>query len=172
MNSKGARDMTERPVRTEMPNSIELTVVNKFRREIWSKFLKGIKEYQLIQAGDKIAVCISGGKDSMLMALCMKRLQRYDCLDRGTIRICDDPFLPVPAYHISIDFRNDERYVRVHSPAAGIIDDYGPGLGSERSKPSARLCARGKQRNVKPSVAERVVRQFLNRMLFSHEGKR
>ena len=69
--------MTERPVRTEMPNSIELSVVNKFRREIWTKFLKGIKEYQLIQAGDKIAVCISGGKDSMLMAMCMKRLQRY-----------------------------------------------------------------------------------------------
>ena len=69
--------MTERPVRTEMPNAIELSVVNKFRREIWTKFLKGIKEYQLIQAGDKIAVCISGGKDSMLMAMCMKRLQRY-----------------------------------------------------------------------------------------------
>ncbi len=69
--------MTERPVRTEMPNNIELTIVGKFRREIWTKFLKGIKEYQLIQAGDRIAVCISGGKDSMLMAMCMKRLQRY-----------------------------------------------------------------------------------------------
>ena len=69
--------MTERPVRTEMPNRIELSVVGKFRREIWTKFLKGIKEYELIQEGDKIAVCISGGKDSMLMAMCMKRLQRY-----------------------------------------------------------------------------------------------
>ena len=69
--------MTERPVRTEFPNQIELSVVNKFRREIWTKFLKGIKEYDLIQEGDKIAVCISGGKDSMLMAMCMKRLQRY-----------------------------------------------------------------------------------------------
>ena len=69
--------MTERPVRTEMPNAIELSVVSKFRREIWTKFLKGIKEYQLVQEGDKIAVCISGGKDSMLMAMCMKCLQRY-----------------------------------------------------------------------------------------------
>ena len=60
-----------------MPNDIELSVVKKFRREIWAKFLKGIKEYELIQEGDKIAVCISGGKDSMLMAMCMKRLQRY-----------------------------------------------------------------------------------------------
>ena len=69
--------MTEKPVRTEMPNAIELSIINKFRKTIWTKFLKGIKEYELIQAGDKIAVCISGGKDSMLMAMCMKRLQRY-----------------------------------------------------------------------------------------------
>nr|WP_072418239.1 MULTISPECIES: ATP-binding protein [unclassified Ruminococcus] len=61
----------------EIPNNIELSVVRKFRRTIWSRFLKGIKEYDLIQEGDKIAVCISGGKDSMLMAMCMKRLQRY-----------------------------------------------------------------------------------------------
>ena len=61
----------------EIPNDIELTVVKKFRQTIWSKFLKGVKEYDLIQEGDKIAVCISGGKDSMLMAMCMKRLQRY-----------------------------------------------------------------------------------------------
>ena len=58
-------------------NEFELSVVQKFRKTIWSKFLKGIKTYKLIQPHDKIAVCISGGKDSMLMALCMKRLQKY-----------------------------------------------------------------------------------------------
>ncbi|MCR4646335.1 MAG: tRNA 2-thiocytidine biosynthesis protein TtcA [Oscillospiraceae bacterium] len=58
-------------------SDIELSIVKNFRRQIWSKFLKGIKEYELIKAGDKIAVCISGGKDSMLMAMCMKRLQQY-----------------------------------------------------------------------------------------------
>ena len=61
----------------EMPNAIEETIVGKFRRTIWTKFLKGVREYQLIQEGDKIAVCISGGKDSMLMAKCMQRLRRY-----------------------------------------------------------------------------------------------
>ena len=64
-------------IKMELPNEIELTIVNKFRRTIWAKFLKGIKEYELIKEVDKIAVCISGGKDSMLMAMCMKRLQRY-----------------------------------------------------------------------------------------------
>lgn len=61
----------------EIPNSIEETIVRKFNKSIWIKFLKGIKEYDLIQEGDKIAVCISGGKDSMLMAKCMQRMQRY-----------------------------------------------------------------------------------------------
>ena len=79
--------MTEKPVRTEMPNAIELSIVNKFRKPIWTKFLKGIKEYELIQEGDKIAVCISGGKDSMLMAMCMKRLQRYSKVPFAKIRI-------------------------------------------------------------------------------------
>ncbi|HAJ97712.1 MAG TPA: tRNA 2-thiocytidine(32) synthetase TtcA [Ruminococcus sp.] len=60
-----------------VPNPIEETIVKKFARPIWHRFLKGIKEYGLIQEGDKIAVCISGGKDSMLMAQCMQRLQRY-----------------------------------------------------------------------------------------------
>lgn len=59
------------------PEEIELNLVKKYRKTIWNKFLRGIKDYQLIQEGDKIAVCISGGKDSMVMAKCMQRLQRY-----------------------------------------------------------------------------------------------
>ena len=51
--------MTERPVRTEMPNSIELSVVNKFRREIWTKFLKGIKGEEMRRLLNEHGVCIS-----------------------------------------------------------------------------------------------------------------
>lgn len=61
----------------EIPNQIEESIVRKFTRPIWHRFLKGIKEYDLVQEGDRIAVCISGGKDSMMMAKCMQRLQRY-----------------------------------------------------------------------------------------------
>lgn len=61
----------------ETANSFEETIVGKFRKPIWSRFLKGVKEYELIKEGDRIAVCISGGKDSMLMAKCMQRLARY-----------------------------------------------------------------------------------------------
>jgi tRNA(Ile)-lysidine synthase TilS/MesJ len=56
---------------------VEKSIVKKYRKEIWIKFIAGIKEYQLIKEGDKIAVCISGGKDSMLMAKCMQHLQKY-----------------------------------------------------------------------------------------------
>ena len=56
---------------------VEKSIIKKYRKEIWIRFIAGIKEYQLIQEGDKIAVCISGGKDSMLMAKCMQQLQKY-----------------------------------------------------------------------------------------------
>jgi tRNA(Ile)-lysidine synthase TilS/MesJ len=56
---------------------IERSIIKKYRKEIWSKFVKGVKQYDLIQEGDKIAVCISGGKDSMLLAKCMQELQRH-----------------------------------------------------------------------------------------------
>lgn len=55
----------------------ERSIIKNFRKEIWIKFIAGIKEYQLIKEGDRIAVCISGGKDSMLLAKCMQQLQRY-----------------------------------------------------------------------------------------------
>lgn len=56
---------------------IERSIIKKFRKDIWNKFVMGIKEYKMISEGDKIAVCISGGKDSMLLAKCMQHLQKY-----------------------------------------------------------------------------------------------
>ena len=47
---------------------IERSTIKKFRKTIWNPFTLAVRQYQLIQPGDKIAVCISGGKDSMLMA--------------------------------------------------------------------------------------------------------
>ncbi len=56
---------------------VERSIVKKFRKEIWCKFTKAINEYQLIQDGDKVAVCISGGKDSMLMAKLFQEILRH-----------------------------------------------------------------------------------------------
>jgi tRNA(Ile)-lysidine synthase TilS/MesJ len=56
---------------------IERSIIKKFRKPLWKKFINGVNDYQLIQEGDKIAVCISGGKDSMLLAKLMQEVQRH-----------------------------------------------------------------------------------------------
>jgi len=56
---------------------IERSIHKKFRREIWRKFVASVQQYELIETGDKIAVCISGGKDSMLMAKLMQQMHRH-----------------------------------------------------------------------------------------------
>lgn len=61
----------------EKTKEIERSLIKKFRKPIWRKFTKAVQEYQLVQEGDKIAVCISGGKDSMLMAKLFQELQRH-----------------------------------------------------------------------------------------------
>ena len=70
---------------------IERSIIKKFRKGIWRKFTKGIREYDLIQDGDKIAVCISGGKDSMLMAKLMQLLQRYGDVPFELVFLVMDP---------------------------------------------------------------------------------
>ena len=61
----------------ERYEEIEQTITKRFRKEIWKMFVKGISEYEMIQDGDKIAVCISGGKDSMLMAKCFQEIKKH-----------------------------------------------------------------------------------------------
>ncbi len=56
---------------------IERAIIKKFRKEIWCNFVKSVKRYELIKKGDNIAVCISGGKDSFLLAKCMQELNRH-----------------------------------------------------------------------------------------------
>ena len=72
-------------------NPIEESVASVFGRQIWKPFNRGVDQYQLIQPGDRIAVCISGGKDSMLMALCMMRLQRFGKLPFTVKYLVMDP---------------------------------------------------------------------------------
>ena len=61
----------------EKYKEIERSIIKKYRKEIWSRFVKAVKDYHLINDGDKIMVCISGGKDSFLMAKCVQELQRH-----------------------------------------------------------------------------------------------
>lgn len=56
---------------------VERSIYKKYRKNIWKRFIAGINEYQMIKPGDRIAVCISGGKDSMLLAKCIQHLQKH-----------------------------------------------------------------------------------------------
>ncbi|MBR1763715.1 MAG: tRNA 2-thiocytidine biosynthesis protein TtcA [Eubacterium sp.] len=70
---------------------IERSIIKTYRKEIWNPFIEGVKNYELVNDGDKIAVCISGGKDSMLMAKLMQQLKRVSETDFGLVFLVMDP---------------------------------------------------------------------------------
>ena len=61
----------------EFYKEIERSIITNYRKEIWRPFMKAITTYKMIDENDKIAVCISGGKDSFLLAKCMQELMRH-----------------------------------------------------------------------------------------------
>lgn len=70
---------------------IERSIIKKFRKSIWCKFTTAVNEYELIQPGDRIAVCISGGKDSMLCAKLLQEIRRHGKFDFGLEFLVMDP---------------------------------------------------------------------------------
>ena len=75
----------------ERRNGIEKSLRRQFRRDLMGKFVKAVNTYDLIQPGDRIAVCISGGKDSMLMAMLFKELKRRNKIPFDVIYLCMNP---------------------------------------------------------------------------------
>lgn len=75
----------------ERYEEIERSIVTTYRKKIWSKFIKGIKEFEMIKDGDKIAICISGGKDSMLLAKCMQELKKHRKMNFELVFLVMDP---------------------------------------------------------------------------------
>lgn len=70
---------------------IERSIIKTYRKEIWARFVKGVKEFNLIQEGDKVAVCVSGGKDSFLLAKCMQELKKHGNINFDMEFICMNP---------------------------------------------------------------------------------
>lgn len=70
---------------------IERCIVKRYKKHIWSKFLKAINDYKLISDGDRIAIAISGGKDSLLMAKMFQELKKYSNIDFELVFLAMDP---------------------------------------------------------------------------------
>ena len=77
--------------RSEKTAAIERSIIKRFRKTVWSPFTKAVKDYQLIQEGDRIACCISGGKDSFLMAKLLQELQRHGPVRFELVFLCMNP---------------------------------------------------------------------------------
>ena len=70
---------------------VERSIMKKYRKELWKPFIAAVKRYELIRSGDRIAVCISGGKDSMLMAKLMQLLRRFSDVPFDLVFLVMDP---------------------------------------------------------------------------------
>ena len=70
---------------------IERRIIKKYRKEIWSRFVKGVSNYKLIEENDNIMVCISGGKDSFLLAKLIQELQRHGKVKFNVRYVVMDP---------------------------------------------------------------------------------
>ena len=83
----------DEPQEEPLPDAaaIEKSIRKKFHKEIFSRFAKAVKTYELVKEGDKIAVCISGGKDSMLMAKLFQELQRHRQVSFELVFLVMDP---------------------------------------------------------------------------------
>lgn len=70
---------------------VQRSIIKRYRKNIWNNFVGAVQEYELIKPNDKIAVCISGGKDSVLLACCMRQLQQHSDVPFELVYLVMDP---------------------------------------------------------------------------------
>lgn len=127
---------------------IERSINKKFRKEIWTPFVQAIKKYELIQSGDHIAVCISGGKDSMLLAKLMQILQRISEVPfEVTYLVMDPGYNPINRQKIESNAKLLEIPIVVFE--TNIFD-----IVNEIDKSPCYLCARMRRGNLYSKAKE------------------
>jgi tRNA(Ile)-lysidine synthase TilS/MesJ len=75
----------------ERYKEIEKSIIKKYRKEIWSRFIAAVQDYKLIEDNDKIMVCISGGKDSFLLAKCIEEIKKHGKINFDAKYVVMDP---------------------------------------------------------------------------------
>ena len=115
---------------------VERSLITKFRKPIWRPFVEGVRRYELICPGDKIAVCISGGKDSMLMAKLLQQLQKHSDFPFELVYLVMDP-----GYNAANRARIEGNAALLHIPVTIFESDIFAAADSTDRNP-CYLCAR------------------------------
>ena len=126
----------EKNANDEFAKNVEQSLRKTYKKRIWSKFTKAINTYELVKPGDKIAVCISGGKDSMLMAKCFQELKLHNKFDFEVKFLVMDPGYS-PANRRVIE----ENAKRLHIPITIFESDIFDSVYNIEKNP-CYLCAR------------------------------
>ena len=116
--------------------NIERSIIKPFRKTIWRPFVKGLQEYRMVEDGDRIAVCISGGKDSMLLAKCLQQLKRQSETDFSLEFMVMDP-----GYHPANRDLIEENASRMRIPIRILESDIFDAVVDAGQSP-CYLCAR------------------------------
>ncbi len=119
-----------------LTEQVELSLRKKFHKKIFSRFTKAINEYKMLEEGDRVAVCISGGKDSMLMAKCFQELQRHRKFYFELVFLVMDP-----GYHIQ-NRRKIEQNARIMGIPLTIFETQIFDAVDHIEKSPCYLCAR------------------------------
>lgn len=124
-------------MKQEAPHvNIERSIIKQFRKTIWRPFVKGLQEYRMVEDGDRIAVCISGGKDSMLLAKCLQQLKRQSETDFSLEFMVMDP-----GYHPANRALIEENASRMRIPIRILESDIFDAVVDAGQSP-CYLCAR------------------------------
>ena len=115
---------------------IERSIIKKYRKELWAPFTLAVRRYELIQEGDRIAVCISGGKDSLLLAKLMQQLQRHSDFPFELVFLVMDP-----GYNEANRKKIEENAALLQVPIT-IFETNIFAVANSGEEPSCYLCAR------------------------------
>lgn len=138
----------EKEVEEDWRNEIEKGLRKRYHKKLFSRFAKGCKNYQLIQEGDKIAVCISGGKDSMLMAKLFQELQRHRKVNFELVFLVMDPGY-TKANRKLIEYNAKKLGIDIVVFETSIFD-----IVYEEEKSPCYLCARMRRGNLYAKAQE------------------
>ncbi len=116
---------------------IERSIIKKYRKEIWSRFVKAVQDYKLINENDKIMVCISGGKDSFLLAKCIQEIKRH-----GKIHFEDHYVVMDPGYNKKNRELINENAEKLNVPIEIFESDIFASIENVDFKSPCYMCAR------------------------------